>query len=31
MSLVCWICAGVIALVVIALIVRRCGRRDCHK
>ena len=30
MSLVCWICAGVIALVVIALIVRRCCRSDCH-
>ena len=31
MSLVCWICAGVIALVVIALIVRCCGRKDRHK
>lgn len=31
MSITCWICAGIIALVVIAMIVRCCGRKDCHK
>ena len=29
MSMTCWICAGVIAVVIIALIVRCCcGRKD---
>lgn len=33
MSMGCWICCGVIALVVIAMLVRCCccGRKNCDK